>query len=134
MKQNYITGSRRAARNSVFSVKNINEEISLPPPVDGENQALYDRVINPAAYSGTERFFSIPSNMNNESTVLKQYLQNFCGQNVCVAFWGHTGGKFEKCGTLQDVGGDYISIKEHKSKRLIITNMDKIKYISVFCV
>ncbi len=134
MKQNYAAGSRGAAGSGAFSKKNINEEIPLPPPADGENQALYDRVINPPSYSGTERFFSVPSNMNKESTVLKQYLQSFCGQNVCVAFWGQTGGKFEKCGTLRDVGGDYISIKDNKSKRLIITNMDKIKYISVFCV
>ena len=40
----------------------------------------------------------------------------------------------EKCGILREVGSDYIAIHEPRNGRLIITNMEKIKYISVFCV
>ena len=123
--------NRRSGRNKHnMEPLNINidscnyDDLILPP----------DAIIRTNGLSGTEKIFSVPQNSNNSSTVLKQYLQNFCGKNVCVAFWNQTGSKFEKCGVLSDVGADYLSIKEHKTRRLTIMNIEKIKYISVFCV
>ncbi len=104
-------------------------EIELPPPANEKTQKIYDKI-----WSGTERIFSIPEKIDGDSKLLKQYLNNLKGKNVCVAFWGQGGGRFEKCGVLTEVGGDYIVLKEPRTKRLIITTMDKIKYISVFCV
>lgn len=106
------------------------DDIVLPPNVEGKDKGVYDAIIKP---KGQEKIFSVPEDTNKESTVLKHYLQNFCNQDVCVAFWNNRGGKFEKCGRLISVGSDYLSIKENRTKRIIIMNIDKIKYISVFC-
>ena len=133
--------NRRTGRNKHnMETLNINidsrnyDDLILPPDAEGEEKTVYDAIIRTNGLSGTEKIFSVPQNSNNSSTVLKQYLQNFCGENVCVAFWNQTGSKFEKCGVLSDVGADYLSIKEHKTRRLTIMNIEKIKYISVFCV
>ena len=121
--------SKQFSRRTIPAHKSENIEITLPPPADGENQKIYDRI-----WSGTEQVFSLPEKIDSDSKLLKQYLNNLCGKNVCVAFWDRVGGRFEKCGKLTEVGGDYIVLKEPRSKRLIITSMDKIRYISVFCV
>lgn len=133
MNQKYIA-DKRAASRSPEQAANGSDGIILPPRAKGENRAAYNRIINPDVMSGTERFFSVPENKEESRMYMKQYLQGFCGKNVCVSFWGSAGSKFEKCGVLTEVGGDYLSIKEHKSNRLIITNIEKIKYISVFCI
>ena len=104
-------------------------EIELPPPVRGEDQSLYDKIL-----SGTEKIFSLPEQIEDNSTVLKTYLTGFRGKKVCVALWDRACGRCEKCGILREVGSDYIAIHEPRNGRLIITNMEKIKYISVFCV
>lgn len=106
-----------------------NIEITLPPPVDGEDQSLYNRI-----YSGTERVFSVPENTENDSRILKQYLQDLIGKSICIALWSCQGRRIEKCGILNEVGGDYIVLKDRRSNRLLITRTNEIKYISVFCV
>ncbi len=120
---------KRDGRNSLPQYRMPDIEIELPPPVRGEDQSLYGKIL-----SGTEKIFSLPDEIGGGSTVLKSYLTGFRGKKVCVALWDRAGGRCEKCGILRDVGGDYIAIHEPKTGRLIITNMDKVKYISVFCV
>lgn len=120
---------KRDGRNSLPRYRAPDIEIELPPPVRGEDQSLYDKIL-----SGTEKIFSLPEQIEDSSTVLKTYLTGFRGKKVCVALWDRAGGRCEKCGILREVGSDYIAIHEPRNGRLIITNMEKIKYISVFCV
>ena len=127
---NHSTTRRR--ERSLPSVKDMGD-IVLPPPVNGENQRLYDRIIKPNGMNGTERFFSVPENRAGISS-MKQYLKGFCGTNVCISFWAHPKGRFEKCGILYEVGDDFLSLKDKKSGRIIITKIENIKYISVFCI
>ena len=86
--------NRRSGRNKHnMEPLNINidscnyDDLILPPDAEGEEKTVYDAIIRTNGLSGTEKIFSVPQNSNNSSTVLKQYLQNFCGKNVCVAFW-----------------------------------------------
>lgn len=118
--------NRRAGGAPVRDFEDI--EITLPPPVPGEDQSLYAPIL-----CGTEKIFSVPEDAESGSNVLNQYLKEFRGQNVCLALWDRYGGKCEKCGILKEVGSDYLAIKEPRTKRLIITETDKVKYISVFC-
>lgn len=126
---------RRSCQNSVNKklVKYDSDDIIIPIPTDSDGSA-YDAIINPNGMNGTERFFSIPKDSNTTAGALHKYLENFLGRNICAALWTNGSNKIEKCGILTEVGSDYISIKDKKSKRLIIMNMDKVKYISVFCV
>lgn len=114
-------------------VKYDSDDIIIPIVKDSDGSA-YDAIINPNGMNGTERFFSVPKDLNTTAGALHKYLENFLGRNICAALWTNGSNKIEKCGILAEVGKDYISIKDKKSKRLIIMNMDKVKYISVFCI
>lgn len=114
-------------------IKYGEDNLVIPIPNESDGSA-YDAIIKPNGMNGTERFFSVPKDAENTACALEKYLEKLKGKNVCAALWTNGKNKIEKCGILTDVGSDYISIKENNSKRLIIMNMDKVKYISVFCV
>lgn len=120
-------------RNTKRIVKYDKDDIIIPVPENCDDTA-YDAVIKPNGLGGTEKFFSIPKNAEGTACALQKYLENFRGRNVCAALWTNGQSKIEKCGILTEVGSDYIAIRENKAKRLILINMDKVKYISVFCV
>ena len=114
-------------------VKYGNDKLIIPLPDESDGSA-YDAIIRPNGMNGTERFFSVPKDAEDTACALQKYLEKLRGKNVCATIWTNGKSKIEKCGVLTDVGTDYISIKENHSKRLIIINMDNVKYISVFCV
>lgn len=112
-------------------IKYGNDDIVFPVSDKGDCTA-YDAIVKPHGMSGTEKFFSVPKNTDDTACALHKYLENLCGTNICAALWTNGRNKIEKCGILTEVGKDYITLKE--KNRLVIITMDKIKYISVFCV
>lgn len=120
-------------KNTSAESKNIFDDIVLPPNSEGQNSE-YDAIVKPHGMGGTESFFYVPKKTSENQTVLRNYLEKFLGKNVCATLWTNGKNKVEKCGILEEVGIDYITIKENKTKKLLIMTMDKVKYISVFCV
>ncbi len=114
-------------------IKYGKDELVIPIPNESDGTA-YDAIITPNGMNGTERFFSVPKGADDTACALQKYLEKLKGKNICAALWTNGKNKIEKCGILTDVGSDYISIRENNPKRLIIISMDKVKYISVFCV
>lgn len=119
-------------------IKYGDDEVIIPLR-NNSDPSVYDAIISPNkihanGMNGHERFFSVPKDAEKAASVLFNYLKNFIGKNVCIALWINGREKNEKCGTLTDVGYDYLSIKSNRSNRLIIISMDKVKYISVFCI
>lgn len=124
---NKNTNERKSETNNIF------DEIVLPPNSESsENE--YDAIIKPNGMNGKESFFCVPKKTNENPSVLRNYLENFCGKQVCATLWTNGKNKLEKCGILESVGTDYISIIEPNTNKLLIMTMDKVKYISVFCV
>lgn len=114
-------------------VKYGDDDLIIPVSNDADS-SVYDAIITPNGMNGREHFFSVPKNADDTAHALHQYLEKLKGKNVCAALWTNGKNKIEKCGTLIDVGNDYITIRSNKTKRLFIIGMEKVKYISVFCV
>ncbi len=88
----------------------------------------------PHAMHGKTGGLSIPKNQSSLSQKsMTEYLNHFRGAHLCLDLWmnGHTRHKI--CGTLIEVGTDFLALQEQRTQKLTIIDLKPVQYINIYC-
>lgn len=90
----------------------------------------------PHGMTGSFNLFSVPSaeNASRHIPSLSEYLDSYKGKYVCLDFWNKNNSKSEKCGILQEVGADFLAIRPANGKSLMVVDLSRVRYISIYCM
>lgn len=64
---------------------------------------------------------------------MSEYLNKFIGADLCLDLIINPKLKIKKCGTLLEVGIDFLVLRESKQKRLTVIDLKPVKYINIYC-
>ena len=77
---------------------------------------------------------SIPENKSLVSAKnMSEYLNKFTGADLCLDLIINSKLKIKKCGTLLEVGSDFLALRENGQKRLTVIDLNPVKYINIYC-
>ena len=62
-----------------------------------------------------------------------EYLNKFIGAYLCLDLIINPKLKIKKCGTLLEVGIDFLVLRESKQKRLTVIDLKPVIYINIYC-
>lgn len=101
-----------------------NEREKRMDPIMGEG---FPQKINPLPVSSVNNY-GIAQRTNDVTA----YLQNQKGKYIKVEFLFGENIHMEKTGTLEEVGKDYIAVRENGTNSIIVCSTNRIKFINIF--
>ena len=131
--------------------KSFQDGIIVPPGCD--NPSLYDcgekvSTYTPDSYKpynpqnipvfhpmqGKSLAISVPKkDITISQNSMSDYLNKFTGATLCLDLWINSKIKIKKCGTLLEVGSDFLVLRENNHNKLTIIDLKPVKYINIYC-
>lgn len=81
----------------------------------------------------TDSISVVPNNNSTARRSLFDYLKQFQGATLCLDLWAFDKQRIKRCGTLLEVGDDFLVIGESVSGKLSIIDLKPIRYINLYC-
>ncbi len=112
------------------------EMVSTYIPESYKSITALDSSIPPMPHPmhGKSGGLSVPKNDTKiAQKSMTEYLNKFQGAYLCLDLWADSNFKIKKCGTLLEVGKDFLVLKENRNMRLTVIDLKPIKYINIYC-
>lgn len=88
----------------------------------------------PHAMHGVSGSLSVPKcNTPSATDGMADYLNRFRGAYLCLDLWMEKKMVLKKCGTLVEVGRDFLVLQETHPTRLTLIDLKPVRYIQLYC-
>ena len=94
----------------------------------------YSPKVPPHGMRGRTDTISVPQNPTPAvQRSIADYLRQFQGATLCLDLWTSNRQKYKRCGTLLEVGSDFLVIGDSCCGNLSIIDLKPIRYINIYC-
>ncbi len=88
----------------------------------------------PHAMHGKTGGISVPKgNAVMAQKSMAEYLNQFQGAFLCLDFWLDSHFKVKKCGTLLEVGKDFLVLRENQNMKITLIDLKPVRFINIYC-
>lgn len=97
-------------------------------------ESFYNKTAIADNMSGMFDLVSVPQiPYERQLMTMADYIGRYIGKYVCMDLWTNESRKMEKCGILNEVGIDFLSVLNPKTKEITMIDFKTVRYISVYC-